>query len=170
MRNLLPLLTSCALVAISGCGKPVVTDTGYTGTWSRGSERLSSTLSIVRDGDGYLFRLALASDGGGRLVECDWEGRCEEIMGEEKTGEYRFTTRVHPETGHLIVEYVYRSELPGVADSSYVDELVLEPGGLALKIYTLERDGEPIPVQARPTRKFQKVADKVAMPPARRAG
>ncbi|HEX5045420.1 MAG TPA: hypothetical protein VFV75_21190 [Candidatus Polarisedimenticolaceae bacterium] len=151
--------------AVLGCG-PQISDTGYTGTWARGSERSRSTIAIHREGDRYLFRWKVDSPDGKWRVRCDWNGQCEEQVEGEKTSEYRFTTRTDPATGHLLVQCTGRVTKPKQLDISYLDELVVEPGGRVLWSYTLQRGGERFQGEARPKRSFDKVSDEVGeLPP-----
>ena len=166
MKSLWVLL-SCGLVAASCNTEPVVSDTGYVGTWTRGNERVRSTISIYPDGESYLFRLSVDSDRApGREVRCDWDGSCTELIAGEKARDYLFKTWVHPETEHLMVEYDVWTAKPRTLESHYVDELVLEAGGLALTAYTVERDGRKLERGAAPERSFKKVADRVASRPS----
>jgi hypothetical protein len=46
-----------------------------------------------------------------------------------------------------------------------VDEFVLDPDGLRMTAYTLERQGQTFSGDGRPMKHFVKVADGVAFPP-----
>lgn len=155
------------VVASLGCSPDSrVSDTGYAGTWKRGNDRVNSTISILRDGEQFLFRWGLHSADGKWDVECDWKGHCKEFVDERQSSEYNFRSWVDPSSGHLMVECKGRITEPSEADEQYVDELVVEPGGLSLSSYTRERRGQKFGEDSRPLRTFKKVSDKVAFPPA----
>ncbi len=148
-------------LALGGCvDRP--SNTGFVGTWSRGNDRATSTISISRDGDAYRFRWRLTSDDGDWSVECDAEGACQEFIDGAETSEFRFVAGIDPESGHLLVECNGRSLPPHEKPIHYVDELVLEPGGLALWSYTNERGTDRFEGDARPKRRLEKVSDRVA--------
>jgi len=150
-------------------GEPVVSDTGYVGTWTRGSERSRSTIAIVPDGDGYRFRVKMTTDNASRETSCDWEGLCIEKTNGKPVREHRFRTRVDPASGHLVVACESRRFDADEPDLHYVDELVVDPGGRTLQSYTIERDGVEIEARARPKRTFKKISDEVASPPEPRS-
>ena len=155
------------VVATLGCRPDSrVSDTGYAGTWRHGNERVTSTISIVRDRDGYRFRWGLHSADGNWEVECDWQGLCKEYVDGGQSAEYGFRTWVDPSSKHLMVECKGKISRPDEADEDYIDELVVEPGGLSLSSYTLERRGTTYGKDARPLHTFQKVSDTVAFPPS----
>jgi len=143
-----------------------VSDTGYTGTWSRGNDRNVSIVAIAKDGDRYLFRWSKRSYDGKFAIVCGWDGRCEETLSGKRIATYEFTTRVDPATGRLLVVYDERRIEPEKRDFHVVDELVVDPGGKVLWSYTVERGGEKYAGGARPMRSFDKVADAIAgVPP-----
>lgn len=156
------------LLGLPGC-EPHVSDTGYAGTWTRGSARSQSTIAIHKDSDRYLFRWKVDTADGKWRVRCDWEGRCEEHVNGEKVGEYEFDTRVDPASGRLRVECTGNVTKPKPLAIHYVDELVLEPGGRVLWSYTLQRGGQTFEGEARPRRSFHKVSDDVGELPGRAA-
>lgn len=149
-----------ALVVLCGC-TPEVSDTGYVGTWTRGSPRSTSTIAIFRDENGYRFRWKVDTPDGRWRVRCDWNGRCEEHVEGEKVAEYVFVTRLDPSTGHLLVECTGKVTKPKPAEIHYLDELVVSPNGKELLSYTRERAGQHFEGNARPVRSFRKVADEV---------
>jgi hypothetical protein len=162
------ILTGAALVAVLALGctiKPQRTDTGYTGTWSRGTEYARRIVTIAKQGDRYLFRPGVRSQDGQWQWRCEWEGRCQEKIDGEITSEYTFRTWIDPETGHLMVECTGKVWKPTEVAMHYVDELVLEPGGTKLAAYTNERDGRRFEGDHRPKFVFTKVADTVGDPP-----
>lgn len=156
------------LPGLPGCA-PRLSDTGYTGTWTRGSERSQSTIAIHKDSERYLFRWKVDTADGKWRVRCDWDGRCEEHVDGEKVAEYRFDTRLDPASGSLLVECTGNVTKPKPLAVHYVDELVLEPGGRVLWSYTLLRGGQTFEGEARPRRSFHKVSDEVGEPPGRAA-
>ena len=155
---------AAAAVVFVGCA-PKVSDTGYVGTWARSSPQSASTIAIYRDDAGYRFRWKVDTPSGKWRVRCDWNGRCEEHIDGEKAAEYLFTTRIDPATGHLVVDCTGKVSKPRRAEIHYVDELVVEPGGLTLWSYTLERGGQRFEGEARPKRSYRKVADEVGEKP-----
>ncbi len=162
----------CALAMtvalLAGCDAPVrVSDTGYVGTWTRGNDRVSSTIAIYHDGERYRFRWFVHSKDGKWSVRCDWDGQCEEFVDGEKTSVYTFRTWTEETTGHLMVECTGRVWKPREVEIHYVDELVLADEGRTLWSYTLERGGQRFEGDARPRRQFRKVSDAVANPPRR---
>jgi hypothetical protein len=156
------------LLALPGCAPPL-SDTGYVGTWTRGSERSKSTIAIHKESDRYLFRWKVDTADGKWRVRCDWDGRCEEHVDGAKVAEYRFETRVDPASGHLLVECNGNVTKPKPLTVHYLDELVVEPGGRVLWSYTLQRGGQTFEGEARPRRSFDKVSDDVGEAPGRAA-
>lgn len=160
-------------VLAGGCaGDVAVSNTGYTGTWSRGPAHAKSIVAIARVGDEYRFRWRKVSREPAGLrrvkleVRCDWEGACVETLDGKKIAEHEFRTWTDPDSGHLMVEWVERRLDPKRRESRTVDELVVEPGGRVLWSYTIERDGQTFEGDARPRRSFTKVTDAIADPPA----
>src|SRR4029079_8132353 len=142
------------------------TDTGYVGTWARGEGYARRTVSIVRSGDRYLFRPHVHAADGTWDLECGWDGRCIETVDHEKTSEYTFRTWIDPVSSHLMVECTGTATKPQRLDIHYVDELVVEPGGKTIRVFTHERAGQTFEGNARPQYVFTRVADTVADPPA----
>lgn len=144
-------------------------NTGYTGTWTRANDRVASVLAILLDTGGYRFRWNKVSyDEHGKValvVDCTWDGDCVEILKGEKVATFRHTTSIDPATGHLIVEAIESREKPEPFTHRIVDEFVLDPDGLHMTAYTLERRGETFSGDGRPMKHFVKVADGVAFPP-----
>ncbi len=160
------VLVVLALLLTLGCSEALtLSDTGYTGTWSRGNERVKSIIAIARVGDEYRFRWSKASEDGKYAVRCDWDGRCEELLEGRKIAEHTFRTWTDPESRHMMIEAHEKRFQPDPIEIHYVDELVVEPDGRTLKSYTIERDGEKFEPGEGPNRTFTKVADAVASPP-----
>lgn len=157
-------VTLGGLVLFASCGHRV-SDTGYVGTWSRGSKQASSTISISKQGDRYRFFWNLVQNDGQWTVKCDKDSRCIETCDGKKSAEYQFSTRVDPETGHLIVRGDSTVFGPKGEFKRYdIDELIVDEGGLKLTSYTIERDGTKMKRGEGPLRSFQKVSDDVMDP------
>lgn len=164
-RSFAPLLLAAGLV---GCGGPAeVKDTGYVGTWSRGSDYVRSTLAIVRDGESYRVRWHLTSQDGGREVRCDWQGVCEESVEGKKVADFKLTPAVDPESGHLRIEMRGTAYKPEAVELHFIDELTLRarPKGTELVARTLEESGKRFERDEQPKRIFRKVTDTVDDPP-----
>ena len=154
------------LAASAACrARPHVSDTGYVGTWQRGDDRARSTISIVKQGRGYLFRWSESSEGNVRSVRCGWNGECDEIIDGRSVAHYTFRTRIDEATGHLEVECSGRVIKPREMAVHDVDRLEVESGGTYLAFHTLLRNGQRFPANAGPTRWFKKVSDEVYDPP-----
>ncbi len=164
-RALAWIVAVCGVAAVACTARPIVTDTGYTGTWSRGNGVVYSVVAIDKRGDRYAFRWSKHSSQEDLDIRCGWDGRCEELFRGHRDATYEFSTRVDPVTHHLLVECDERRVAPEKLDLHYVDELVVEPGGKVLWSYTIERNGERFEGNARPMRSFEKVSDGFAGPP-----
>jgi hypothetical protein len=159
-----------AALAAACPGKPLVSDTGYAGTWGHGNDRIRSTLSVVRDGSGFRARIAVRSSDGTYALRSGWDGRGEAVQDGVKTYDLVFRTFVDPRTARLWVECTGTPLMPSRAPIHDVDELVVEPGGLALSAYTIERGDQRFEGEARPRREFAKRSDEVKdAPPAEAA-
>jgi len=144
-----------------------VSDTGYTGTWSRGSAVGTSMISISKTGDRYHFHWKLTSADRKWSVNCDKNSHCEEFLNGMRTSEYQFSTRVDPATGHLIVEGAQKIFDPKgeVKEKRLdIDELIVENQGLRLWSYTIERNGTKMPRGEGPYRYFDKVSNSIMEP------
>jgi hypothetical protein len=153
----------------AACTITRVSDTGYVGTWSRGSAVGTSTISIAKTGDQYRFFWKLRSADKKWTVDCDKNSRCIEILNGVKIAEYQFTTRIDPATGHLIVDgdlSLFDPKGDVKEKRRDVDELILEPGNLKLGSYTFERNGKTLIGDERPQRHFEKVSNSVLEPEA----
>lgn len=126
---------------------------------------MRSTLSIVETGDGYRVRLGLRTADGKGEVRCGWDGRCDEIFDGARAREWKVGVRRDPESGRLVLTTEMREIGEARASLRSVDELVVEPGGRSLRAWTLERNGQEFAKEARPTRVYEKVADRVEDPP-----
>ena len=161
-----------AMLTAPGCMPdlpPMISDTGYEGTWSRGNARGNSIVAIHRQGDRYLFRWTKVTYGPGgerKLdVHCDWDGRCTEVLNGETLATYAFRTWTDEATGRLMVEGIEERLSPERFTNRFVDELVLEDEGRTLRRYTLERMGQTFSGVGRPMATFEKVANGIADPP-----
>ena len=167
MRRVLAAAGFAVLVTLPGCtGNPAVSDTGYLGTWSRGSDRLISVISIARVGDEYRFRWGKRSEDDRLVVTCGWDGACVELFDGNEVARYQFRAWHDPESGHLKVECTETRRAPTDFRQHFVDELVVSDGGTVLWSYTIERDGETFELKKGPRRSFRKVGDGVVDPPA----
>lgn len=165
MSRLLPALAS--LVLISGaCGlPPMISDTGYTGTWSRGNDRNVSIVSIARDGDAWRFRWTKRSFDGKLSILCDWDGRCEERLNGERVATYLIRTRFDSAEGKLYTDTIEERTIPQPVTLRYTDVMEVTDAGRTLWNYTVERDGRHFEGMSRPMRSFTKIADAVVHPP-----
>ena len=152
-------------LALLGCAKPpVVSDTGYSGTWERGTEIVKSRLAIVELGGAYHVRWTrLSADGKWKTV-CDWEGRCEEFVDGEKTSDYTFKTWIDGDTKLLRVECTGFVQKPNEAHFHWIDELVVKDEGHSLLARTLEEQGKVYEGRG-PKRRFKKISNDVEDPP-----
>ncbi len=160
-RTLAPLLFAAGL---GGCAAEV-SDKGYVGTWSRGSEYVRSTLAIVRDGDVYRVRWTLTSKDGGREVRCDWQGVCEEVVEGQKVADFKLTPAVDPDSGLLRIEMRGTAYKPEPVELHFVDELTVRPEGKKMVARTLEESGRQFERDRQPRRIFLKETDSVEDPP-----
>ena len=90
-------------------------------------------------------------------------------MDGQKTSDYVFRAWMDSETDHLMVECHGKVFKPKKLDIHYVDELVLEPGGLGLWSYTVEKGESRFEQFEGPKRFLVKVSDDVLDPPTSRA-
>lgn len=162
-RAAIPMQGLAVLAALASCcfARPDVSNTSYAGTWERGNERIRSTLAIVRDGDAWRARLSVRSSDGTYSIRSGWDGRGEERQDGAKTHDLAFRTFVDPASGRLRLECKATPGNPSRKPMHYVDELVVEPGGLTLSAYTVERDGARYEGDSRPRREFKKVSNEV---------
>ena len=154
------------LVALSSCSfglPPMVSDTGYLGTWSRGNDRNVSILAIAKSGETWRFRWTKRSFDGKFSVLCTWEGKCEERLLGDLVATYDIETRFAD--GKLYTETIEERKVPSVSTLRYTDVMEVADGGRTLWNYTIERDGQQYEGTSRPMRSFSKVADAVLEPP-----
>lgn len=157
-----------AMLALAGC-RAEPTNTGYVGTWSRGSGPVRSMLAIVADGDAYRVRWTLESDDDTRRVRCDWEGECEEFIEQDRISKFTLTPSIDPDSGNLRIECNGTAYVPEETAMHYLDELTLRSRGKKMIAHTLEEAGQVWTREDRePRRIFQKISDDVADPPPAR--
>lgn len=153
---------------LSGCSSPPkISDTGYTGTWSRGNDHARSIIAIVNDGGTYRFRWTQKSQGGTTRVTCDWDGKCEQFKDDAKIATYVIDCRMDADKKHLMVK-LSRTGTPRSPDThTDLDELVVDSGGKRLRSFVVQHDAEHFVLGAGPTRYFDKVSDDVDDPPSK---
>jgi hypothetical protein len=145
--------------------QPMITDTGYKGTWSRGNARNVSIIAITEVDGTWKFRWTKRSFEGKLMILCDWDGRCEERLNGKLVATYAITTRFDSTSGLLHTDTVESRVFPDIQTFRYSDVMEVEDGGFTLWNYTVDRDGQHYEGVARPKRSFSKVADSVADPP-----
>jgi hypothetical protein len=149
--------------ALAAACAPEITDTGYVGTWTRGNERVRSTLLIDRGGAdaGYRVRLELSSADGEREVRCEWDGRCVESAGGKEVARFVLRPSLDAASGRLRVEGTgeYLGEL--ARPIQFLDEMVVKDHGRRLVSSTLVQEGREFEPNKRPRRFFEKVSDAV---------
>jgi hypothetical protein len=144
---------------------PMVTDSGYKGTWSRGNDRNVSIVAITQVGGAWKFRWTKRSFDGKLTILCDWDGRCEERLNGKLVAQYVISLRFDTADGKLYTDTVEDRVIPDKQTFRYTDVMEVENGGRTLWNYTVDRDGQHYDGLARPRRSFTKVADCVADPP-----
>jgi hypothetical protein len=155
-----------AAAALAACGlPPMLSDTGYRGTWSRGNDRNVSIVAITEVDGRPRFRWTKRSFDGKFTVLCDWDGHCEERLNGVLDAAYTITARYDPATGKLYTDTVEDRVVPEKQTFRYTDVMEVTDGGLTLWNYTTERNGQHYEGNARPMRSFSKVANGVADPP-----
>jgi hypothetical protein len=161
MRKLL-----LAVVLLSSCGlPPMISDTGYRGTWSRGNDRNLSIVAIAEVDGRWYFRWTKRSFDRKFAVLCDWEGRCEERLNGALIATYAIKTTYDAANGTLGTETVEERLVPDKQIFRYTDVMAVTENGRTLWNYTVDRDGQVYKGNARPMRSFSKVANSVADPP-----
>jgi hypothetical protein len=155
-----------ALVAAGCSGEPEISNTGYVGMWKRGSDELQSTISIVRNGDGYLFRWNLASADNRRKVDCDWSGYCKEFSDGELTAEHWFEAVVNPDNDRIVLTGRARFRGENQREDRFVEELRVRKEGAQLRVVRFEFNDTVYEGDARPRWIFYKISDEVLDPPA----
>ncbi len=168
-RGAAAALVPLVALALVGCtAKPKRSDTGFAGTWARktylGDYR--STIAIARDGERYLFRWKFDTDDRVWSVRCGWDGVCEERLDGKKVAKYVFEVTQKPGDDFLTVKCTRKPVREDEAGYYYVDELVLEPGGLQLTSYTREQNDKTYTRESTQVKRFEKISDGVSDPPA----
>jgi hypothetical protein len=158
------LLVSGILPAACGL-PPMVSDTGYKGTWRRGTGPQGSIVAITQVGDRWYFRWTMRDPAGRRSVLCDWEGRCEERYKDQPVATYTISSRLDPATGKLTTDTVEERVAPERKTFRYTDVLELADEGRTLVNFTTDRDGSHFEGAARPRRSFAKISNSIADPP-----
>jgi hypothetical protein len=156
------------LLILSGCsgGLPdEISNTGYVGTWQRGSDFVQSTFSIVEIDGSYAVRWEKRSADGKAHVDCDWQGRCEEFVDGSRTSEYAFRVWVDEESGRLRVGCRGRVYGATPAEFDYVDELILRDDGHTLRFQRVADAIRPFDPERPPRRDYGKISDYVRDPP-----
>jgi len=159
-------LAILSLLLSTACG-PRVSDTGYVGSWNREGIGLVTTISIVSQGDGYLFRWGRESDDGRVHVRCNWAGECSETIDGETAATYQMRTWVEEESSLLRVECRGRrwAGSEREVDVHYVDELLVRRDGLRLVSRAIAKDGVEFEGKGHGKRVFEKFSDAVVDPP-----
>jgi len=161
MRKL--LLT---LAMLSSCGlPPMISDTGFRGTWSRGNDRNVSIVAIAEVDGRLMFRWTKRSFDRKFTILCDWEGRCEERLNGKLLATYAIITRYDTHSGALSTETLEERVVPDKQTFRYTDVMEVKDGGRTLWNFTSEREGQHYDGTARPMRSFTKIANSVADPP-----
>ena len=165
LRTMAALFLTSLMLLGSACNRPTA-ESGFVGTWTRGNDRITTTIEIYEDQTGtWWFRWLRESVDNRADVRCEWGNPCEEIVDGQNTSTYEFTVWMDDETGHLMVrqdvEVWYPKELKMIVE----DELVLEPDGLSLWSYTHRRGDDRFEGEDRPKRKLEKVSNTVSNPP-----
>ena len=165
MNRFARLATLTGLIA-SSCGlPPMISDTGYKGTWHRGNDRHVSIVAITQIDGRWFFRWSKRSFDGKLAIRCDWEGRCEERLNGALVATYAITPRFEPASGRLFTDTVEVRKVPEERTVRYADLLEVADHGMTLRNFTVDRDGRSFEGGERPMRSFEKVADGVAEPP-----
>src|SRR5262249_21546538 len=102
---------ACALFASCGV-PPMISDTGYVGTWKRGNDRSVSIVAIAHREGQWLFRWTKRSFDGKYAILCDWHGRCEETLNGQLVATYAIATRFDEATGKLFTDTVEDRTIP----------------------------------------------------------
>jgi hypothetical protein len=152
------VLASCDL-------PPMISDTGYRGTWRRGNDRNVSIVAITESSGRWYFRWTKWSSDGRLAVHCDWDGRCEELVDGKRVATYTITTRFDADSGKLWTDTVEEWLVPARPPRRYTEVMEIRNGGLTLLNVTTDRDGERFEGLTGPQRSFTKIANSVADPP-----
>ena len=155
------LLAVCAACDLP----PMISDTGYVGTWSRGNDRNVSIVAIAELNGRWFFRWTKHSFDGKLTIHCDWEGRCEERLNGALAATYAITTHFDGASRTLSTETIEERIVPSALTLRYTDVMEVKDAGLTLWNFTMERNGQHYEGPARPQRSFAKVSNSVADPP-----
>jgi hypothetical protein len=167
MRGRIPptIALVAALAATVACGlPPMVSNTGYRGTWGRRSAFGQSIVAIVEHNGRWRLRWSTTSLDGKDTVRCDWDGRCEERRAGRLLATYTITTRYDTVTNILAADTVEERLSPTKMTLRYSEVAELDDAGRTLRLRTTERGGQHFEGTARPQRLFTKLADSVAFP------
>jgi hypothetical protein len=160
------LVSTVAVLALAACHlPPMVSDTGYRGTWSRRNDRGVSIVAIAEVEGAWMFRWTKRSFDGKFTILCDWKGRCEERLSGQLVATYAIATRYDAASGKLYTDTVEERTIPEKQTFRYTDVMEVRDGGRTLWNYTIERDGRHYEGPERPQRSFSKVANGIAEPP-----
>jgi hypothetical protein len=155
-----------AVSALAACGlPPMISDTGYRGTWRRGNDGTVSIVAITESAGRWYFRWTRRSSDGRSTVLCDWDGACEEWFDGRRVATYAITTRFDAASGKLWSDTVEERLAPTKRTLRFTEIMDVKDGGLTLYHYTTDRDGQHFEGLGRPTRWFTKIANSVADPP-----
>jgi hypothetical protein len=144
---------------------PMISDTGYRGTWGRGSAQDVSIVAITEVAGRWYFRWTKRSFDGKQTVLCDWGGHCEEQFNGRAAATYTITTRYDAGAKTLATDTVEERVYPSSHIYHYSDVMEVADSGLTLWNYTTDREGQHFEGGGRPMRSFSKVSNSVADPP-----
>lgn len=148
--------------AATACGlPPMVSDTGYAGSWRGGNDRIWSIVAIARSADGYRVKVTVRSADKKWETTCSWQGECEMGSADRKVFRYAVRSWVEPGSGRLRIEFDGKGIDDPAKIDHYVDEFVVGPGGLHMDGFTIERNGTVYAENARPKRTYTKIANSV---------
>ena len=155
-----------ALLACMACrAQPMITDSGYRGTWRRANDRNESLVAIAEVGGRWYFRWLKRSFDKKFRVSCDWDGQCEERLNGMLVATYTIAVRYDAASGRLYTDTIEQRVVPTSLTARYTDVMEVRNAGMELWNFTVVRDGQHFEGDARPNRTFVKIADGVADPP-----
>jgi hypothetical protein len=153
MNRLTLTIVLASVLAAATCGSGA----DFTGTWERPLGEGFSSLSFEAVDGGYRVRWNKVD--GITTVRCDDHGSCEELVGDEKVCDWRFEVRPGADDRQLILVVEGVPVDGALAPVSYVDRLVLEPGGRAISSHPVATEGSEAESN-RPVLRFSKVSDR----------
>ena len=153
MRRSVATIFAAFALALAGCGS----SPDFTGTWERPLGEGFSSLSFEAVDEGYRVRWNKVD--GTTTVRCDDAGHCEEMVGDEKVCDWWFEARPGARQGELLLAVSGDPVSDEIAPVSYVDRLVLEPGGREISAHPVTTEGSPGETR-RPILRFTKVSDR----------